>query len=190
MLLHRDLTDQPPRRVEKIVRSVTTFMKTLLLMRHAKSSWASAGLADHDRALNERGEKASVRMGQLLRERNLRPDVLLLSTARRAVQTAERVAKTAGMPVPLQTRAELYLAPPSTYISIAHRLPSDARCALLIGHNPGLEELVTSLARRHERMPTAALAEITLNIETWAELSLDGPEPGVEVQVFRPKELD
>ena len=163
-------------------------MKTLLLMRHAKSSWASAGVADHDRPLNERGEKASARMGQLLRERNFRPDVLLLSTALRAVQTAERVAEAAGLQLPLQTRRELYLAPPSTYISLAQQLPRDARCALLIGHNPGLEELVASLAGRHERMPTAALAEIPLNLATWAELSLDGPGEGV--RVFRPKELD
>lgn len=166
-------------------------MKTLLLMRHAKSSWASPGLADHDRPLNERGEKASIRMGRLLRERDLRPDALVLSTALRAVQTAERVVKAAGLDLALHTRRELYLAPPSSYVALAKLFPASAECGLLIGHNPGLEELVTSVAGHHERMPTAALAKVTLNVETWAELLLDGPNPEVrEVQVFRPKELD
>jgi phosphohistidine phosphatase len=163
-------------------------MKTLLLMRHAKSSWASAGVADHDRPLNERGEKASVRMGQLLRERNLRPDVLLLSTALRAMQTAERVAKAAGLDLPLRTRRDLYLAPPSAYIALAQTLPRDVECALVIGHNPGLEELVAGLAGRHERMPTAALAQASFDVATWADLTLDGAAE--TVHVFRPKELD
>jgi phosphohistidine phosphatase len=163
-------------------------MKTLLLMRHAKSSWASAGLADQDRPLNDRGEKASLRMGQLLRARHLRPEALLLSTALRAVQTAERVVKSAGLDLPLDTRRELYLAPPSTYVALAQALPRHVACALLIGHNPGLEELVSGLAGRLESMPTAALAEVTLNVANWADLRLDVAAQGVVV--FRPKELD
>lgn len=163
-------------------------MKTLLLMRHAKSSWAAPGLADHDRPLNERGETASLRMGRLLVERNLRPDALLHSTALRAVQTAHRVAKAAGLTVSLDARRELYLAPPHTYIELAQDLPSDVECALLIGHNPGLEELVSSLSGLEQHVPTAALAEVRLNVATWSDLALS-PRPEA-VQLFRPKELD
>jgi phosphohistidine phosphatase len=163
-------------------------MKTLLLMRHAKSSWADGDLADHDRPLNERGETASLRMGRLLVELGLRPDVLVHSTALRAVQTAERVVRAAGLSLALDSRRDLYLAPPRTYLAVARELPDDVECALLVGHNPGLEELVSSLAGEHQRMPTAALAEVRLNIATWSDLS-----QGVradEVRLFRPKELD
>jgi phosphohistidine phosphatase len=163
-------------------------MKTLLLMRHAKSSWAAPGLADHDRPLNERGERASLRMGRLLVERTLRPDALLHSTALRAVQTALRVVKAGGLAVSLDARRELYLAPPHTYIELARDLPDDVECALLIGHNPGLEELVSSLSGEQQHVPTAALAEVRLNVATWSELTLS---PRAEaVRLFRPKELD
>lgn len=163
-------------------------MKTLLLMRHAKSSWANVGVADHDRPLNDRGEKASVRMGRLLLERNLCPHAIVHSTARRARQTAERVAEASGFTLPLDARQELYLAPPRAYVAVALTLGDDVERALLIGHNPGLEELVTHLTGEEQHMPTAALAEVRLNLTTWAELSLSvRPEA---VRVFRPKELD
>jgi len=163
-------------------------MKTLLLMRHAKSSWAETGQSDHERPLNERGEKAAKRMGRLLIEQNLRPDAILHSTAVRARDTASRVAKAGALTATLDARRELYLAAPDVYVAVLHTLPSPSGCALVVGHNPGLEELVARLAGQHESMPTAALAELRLDISEWPELSL-----GTEVEavrMFRPKELD
>jgi phosphohistidine phosphatase len=163
-------------------------MKTVLLMRHAKSSWAESGLSDHERPLNDRGEMAAARMGRLLVQQNLSPDAILHSTAARARDTARRAAKAGALSASLEARRELYLAAPEAYIAVLQALPSRVGCVLVVGHNPGLEELVTTLSGRHERMPTAALAELSLDIGEWPELGL--ATPLAAFRVFRPKELD
>src|SRR5690606_33777596 len=163
-------------------------MRQLLLLRHAKSSWDDAGVRDHDRVLNERGEATAPRMGRLLAELGLVPDRVLSSTAARARRTAELVAAAAGLGADAITVSEdLYLAPPATIVDVIRRKGGDAARVLVVAHNPGLEELVASLAGRPEAFPTAALAALSIDIEDWKDLALLSP---ARVDgVWRPREL-
>jgi phosphohistidine phosphatase len=163
-------------------------MKTLLLLRHAKSSWSDPGLRDHDRPLNKRGERTAPRMGTLLADAGLRPDRVLCSTAVRARRTAELVAENCGYDGDIALVDDLYMAAPGTVIDVVQRKGGDADRLLVVAHNPGLEQLVAALAGRPERFPTAALAEFRLGIATWDELEL---EAQADLQnIWRPKELD
>lgn len=162
-------------------------MKTLLIMRHAKSSWKTAGQADRDRPLNKRGKNDAPRMGKLLAEQSIAPDVILCSTANRASQTCEGVLQGADwkcQPTPLD---QLYLASPETICSCLSELDQGVDCALVIAHNPGLTELVQELTGEVDHMPTGAIAQIELDIADWAKLS--GPLDGELVNFWIPKEL-
>lgn len=162
-------------------------MKTLLLMRHAKSSWSDSGLADHDRPLNSRGERDAPRMGRWLAEQGLLPDIVIASTALRAVQTAQAVREAAGHNGDFVEYAELYHADTAAWTAVLRQLPDAAESVLAIGHNPGLEELVEVLHREWERMPTAAVAWFELAIDAWSEF----PPSGTATlrALWRPKEL-
>jgi phosphohistidine phosphatase len=148
-------------------------MKTLLLLRHAKSSWNDASLADFHRPLNERGKRDAPRVGELLKQRELRPDVVISSSARRAKATAKKMIRASGLDVEPQLADELYMAEPAAYLSQLKSLPDDVSCVLLVGHNPGLEEFSLALTGQHEQFPTAALANIELPIDHWSEVALD-----------------
>ena len=117
-------------------------MKTLLILRHAKSSWKNTGLADHDRPLTKRGKRDAPRMGRLLRDENLTPDLIVSSTAKRALDTAEAVAEASGYEGEVESRPEFYMAGPEAYLRALRALSDDYECVMVIGHNPGLEELV------------------------------------------------
>ncbi len=162
-------------------------MKNLLVLRHAKSSWKHPELADHDRPLNKRGQRDAPRMGELLREQNLIPDLIISSTAKRARQTAEIVADTSGYQADIQFERAYYASEPEAIIDILQRVADDINCAMIIGHNPDLEELVEILTGDWERMPTAALALIELPIDKWDGLSTD--LSGKLVDIWRPREL-
>lgn len=163
-------------------------LKTLLVLRHAKSSWARAGLADHDRPLNPRGKADAPRMGQLLLDRGLVPELILCSTAKRARKTAEKVAESCEYRQPLQSVADLYLAgPPSCYEALRDVADGHQR-VLVVGHNPGMEDLILELVGQYHRMPTAALAHIELEIESWSNLS--SAVKGTLLHLWRPKELE
>lgn len=144
-------------------------VKTLLVLRHAKSSWSRPELTDHDRPLNKRGKRSAPLMGALLDEQGIVPDLIISSTARRAIDTARRVAEAAGYEGDIEARRELYHAEPQTYLeAIAHVADAFDR-VMVVGHNPGMEMLVSHLAGHYERFPTAALAQLTLSIEAWHE---------------------
>ncbi len=138
-------------------------MKTLLLLRHAKSSWDDAGLQDFDRPLNRRGMKTAPLMGRFMGERKLSPDLVLSSPAKRAAQTAQLVVETAGLGCELRYDERIYAASVPTLQEVL----ADVRAGevLLVGHNPGLEELLEHLTGESEEMPTAALARIVLSAE-------------------------
>ncbi len=161
--------------------------KTLLLLRHAKSSWEREAVSDHDRPLNPRGKKAAPRMGKLLRELGLVPDAIVTSTANRAHATALLAADAAAFRGPILPDPSLYLASPDRYIIVASRARDEVEKLLLVGHNPGIELLVEQLTTRPEAMPTAALAVIDLPLTSWAELTLD--TPCTLRHVYRPREL-
>lgn len=162
-------------------------MKTLLLMRHAKSSWKHETLSDHDRPLNKRGQKDAPRMGQLLAERNLVPDRILSSTALRARTTALVAAEQAAFSKTIELRPELYHADPETCIERLQELEDAAQRVLVVGHNPGLEELLEVLTGEEEHLPTAAIAQIELSIAHWRDLNKT--TPGRLIELWRPKEL-
>lgn len=163
-------------------------MKLLLILRHAKSSWKDRSLDDHDRPLNKRGRRDAPRMGRLLRQEDLLPDLILSSTAVRARTTAEIVADTSRYEGALELTPELYGAEPEVYISLLGRLDDDYHNVMVVGHNPGLEQLLHTLTGTEESLPTAALAKIELEIDAWS--ALDRSRRGSLVQLWRPKELD
>lgn len=163
-------------------------MKTLLLLRHAKSSWDDESLPDHDRPLNRRGEKASVRMGRLIRERKLSPDLILCSTAVRAKETLRIVGKKLKNEIPTEFLPELYHCSTDTFITTLAAIHKDADRVMLVGHNPGLEEFLSKVTGQNDLMPTAALAEIDLEISAWSDF--DETTQGKLVHLWRPKELD
>ena len=162
-------------------------MKTLLILRHAKSSWKHPETSDHDRSLNRRGKGDAPRMGRLVAEHHLCPDLILSSTAKRARVTADAVAKQAAYRGNVCLERRLYLANPAEIIDVIHEAAGDAARVMVVGHNPGLEELVARLGGSGEAIPTAALAEIQLDIAAWSDLSVRSS--GRVVNVWRPREL-
>jgi phosphohistidine phosphatase len=146
-------------------------MKTLLLLRHAKSSWKDSELDDHDRPLSKRGRTEAPAMGRLLREQELLPDLIVTSTARRCRQTTQRVIDASGYRGPTQFTPELYEADGERLLAFVRGLADAYSRVLLIGHNPGLEELLDPLLGCHTPLPTAALAHLELPIDAWRDLA-------------------
>jgi phosphohistidine phosphatase len=145
-------------------------MKILLILRHAKSSWDEADMNDHERPLNKRGKRDAPRVGRLLRQEDLVPDLVISSTARRAKKTAEAVIEESGYGGELILERELYAAPPEAYVDILSHLETDPGTVLVVGHNPGLEELVTELTGEDVVLKTAALAQVELPIDHWSQV--------------------
>lgn len=162
-------------------------MKKVLILRHAKSSWKSSGLSDHDRPLNKRGKRAAPRMGQLIYEEDIVPDIILSSTARRARDTAELVAEACGFEGEIICLEDFYHAWTSDYIDGLRSIADVFASAMVVGHNPGMEMLLEQLAGETERFPTAALAVINLPIDFWSQLN-DETE-GELVQFSTPRDF-
>jgi phosphohistidine phosphatase len=166
-----------------------TVAKLLVLVRHAKSSWADPDLADHDRPLNGRGRRAATVVGHHLRDTGRVPDLVLCSSAIRARQTLERF----GLPSATDVSIEdpLYGADASELLTRLQAVPAAVGSVLVLGHNPGVEDLVGLLVDdRHtvpERFPTAAVAELRLPIGTWEELM---PQIGRLHSFVIPRELE
>ncbi|MFV1969266.1 MAG: histidine phosphatase family protein, partial [Pirellulaceae bacterium] len=151
-------------------------------------SWQNESLADHDRPLNERGKRDAPRMGRLLRAHGLEPAALICSTARRARKTATKVIEASGYAVDVELRGELYHAPPDACIELLQEQADQHPCVMVVGHNPGMQDLVELLTGLRETFPTAALAQVKLPIDRWRDLSMN--TRGTLVQLWRPKELD
>ena len=146
-------------------------MKTLLIMRHAKSDYPADVHDDFDRPLNERGRKDLPRVGHLLAEYGPYPDAVLASSALRARQTAAGLAATLALPAKaLHFDDALYLAPPAALAQQATTFPDSAQTGLLIAHNPGLEGWIQQVSGAQIRLPTAGLAAIALSAFSWAEI--------------------
>jgi phosphohistidine phosphatase len=162
-------------------------MKTLLVMRHAKSSWREANIADHDRPLNKRGKRDAPRMGQLMREESLMPDLILTSSAKRALSTAKLAAEVVGYEGEILVSRDLYAAGPDEIIELLCELPEVCNTVLIVGHNPGFEELVDTLTDEAPGMPTAALACIELDIDEWEAVGKEAS--GSLVNLWLPRNL-
>lgn len=146
-------------------------MKTLLLMRHAKSSWKHPELPDRDRPLNKRGEKDAPKMGKLLKHEDLVPQQIITSTAERAAKTAEAIADKVDYKGEILYLDALYMAEPSTIIDALQEIPDKYKRVLVIGHNPGMEGLVQILSRKVVSLSTATIAYFKLPIDSWKEIT-------------------
>jgi phosphohistidine phosphatase len=145
-------------------------MKTLLILRHAKSSWKETGLPDHDRPLNKRGRREAPQVGELIKQENILPDIILCSTAHRAKDTLQAVVEKSGYAGEIQYIPDLYQANVADIFSILGELDDEISRAMLVGHNPELEELAQTITGVDLRLPTAALALVSLQIESWKEV--------------------
>ncbi|MFD7459444.1 MULTISPECIES: SixA phosphatase family protein [unclassified Streptomyces] len=153
-------------------------LRRLVVLRHAKSAWP-LDVPDHDRPLAPRGRRDAPAAGQALAAADCLPDLALCSTALRARQTWELAAAQWGTPPPVRFEPRLYAAGVPELIAVVREVPAEVRTLLLIGHNPGLEELVLALAgdglddtldRVRSKFPTSALAALAWHSTDWAAL--------------------
>lgn len=155
-------------------------MRQLLLLRHAKSSWDDPRISDHARPLNARGRAAAAAMARAMRDLGLAPDLVLVSSARRTLQTLEALEPWDDAPL-IEPMDQLYLASPRTLLTVLRGTAETVRSVLLIGHNPGLHELAMLLAgarvmaqgtgltqRLADGYPTATLTEFSVPGPWWA----------------------
>jgi phosphohistidine phosphatase len=163
-------------------------MKTLLLMRHAKSSWDDPDLEDHDRPLNERGVRDAPRMGALLSREGLVPDCIVTSTAIRAVTTAELVARECRFEKPVEVTADLYHAGENDWRQQIRQLSDEDSLVLCVGHNPGLEDFLAGWIGRYVRMPTAAIARLNFDEPGWSDVA--GRSSATLEDLWRPRDLE
>ena len=162
-------------------------MKILLLLRHAKSSWKDESLPDQERPLARRGLNDAPRVGRLLNEQNLLPDLILSSTARRARQTVELVTEAAGYSGEVSWLDDLYAAAPEEILELLSALPAYYTTVMVVGHNPGLDELLALLTDQVDSLTTAALAQIDLPVDGWDQVTDE--TQGKLVNIWRPREL-
>lgn len=149
-------------------------MKTLLVLRHAKSSWDDPGLKDFDRPLNGRGLRAAPLVGRFLRKEQIAPDLILCSPARRTRETIALVREAAHLDAPLRFDERIYEASAEQLCEVISQIEERVNQVLLVGHNPGLEELLFFFTGEERRMATAALAQVTLDIEKWGKARAGG----------------
>jgi phosphohistidine phosphatase len=161
-------------------------MKTLYLLRHAKSSWKEPGLEDFDRPLNDRGRAAAPLVGRFIRKRQLTVDLLLSSPAARARQTAALVREAAGLSAEVLYDERIYEADAERLLEVVSQAAESADALMLVGHNPGMEELLGTLTGERREMPTAALACVVLDVEKWGKTRAGA---GRLEWLVRPKEL-
>jgi len=129
---------------------------------------------DHDRPLQKRGKRDAKRLGAVLRERGMLPDLILTSSAKRARGTAKRVAKAAGYEGDFVETPELYFTGTEHQLELLARLDDAYQCVMIVGHNPNSEELVTALTGLRLTMPTAALACVDFETDSWSALTTTG----------------
>jgi phosphohistidine phosphatase len=166
--------------------------RRLMLLRHAKSAWPE-GVADHRRPLAERGRKAAPAIGAYMAEQGLVPDLALVSTARRAQETWEQVAEALPRGIDVRDAVGIYDVSAMAILGVIRGAEPSARNLLLVGHNPGMEELALMLAgegealpRLREKFPTAGLAVIDFDAGQWSEIE---PGSGRLVQFVTPRML-
>jgi phosphohistidine phosphatase len=151
-------------------------MKTLFLVRHAKSSRDDPALPDRDRPLNERGMRDASRVGGQLAKRDANPDLILSSPARRALTTAEIVARKLHYRLKdIVLDERLYAATPEVLLAIVHELDDKAKRVMLFGHNPELTELAHRLSEKITDMPTCAVAEFAFDTKSWSNVGVQEP---------------
>ncbi|MGU3317228.1 SixA phosphatase family protein [Sphingomonas sp. M6A6_1c] len=171
-------------------------MKTLTLLRHAKSGWDDPVTRDFDRPLNAKGKRAAETVGRNMRSLDLAFDHVVASPAVRVGETLDAVVAGYGRTLAPVWERRIYLASAATLLDVVHELPAAAEHVLLVGHNPGLEDLVLMLvpaapdglrALVEEKYPTATLAEMRFDIADWSAVAVGG---GDLRRFVRPRDLD
>jgi phosphohistidine phosphatase len=171
-------------------------MKTLILMRHAKSAWDDPHQKDIDRPLNSRGRKAAPQMGAWLAGAGYQPDVVLCSTARRTRETLELMQGSLPAGVRTEFVEGLYMAAPREMLTEIGKVPAKAATVMLLGHNPGIGSLAVllvgsgeskALGNMHGKFPTAAIAVLSFDVPQWSALA---PGSGKLIAFQRPRDLD
>lgn len=171
-------------------------MKTLTLLRHAKSGWDDPVSRDFDRPLNAKGKRAAQAVGRHMRELGLAFDHVVASPAIRVGETLDAIEAGYGRKIAPVWERRIYLASAATLLDVVHDLPGEAERVLLVGHNPGLEDLVLMLvpdgsgdlrALVEQKYPTATLAEMTLDIAAWDAATTGG---ATLTRYVRPRDLD
>jgi phosphohistidine phosphatase len=163
-------------------------MKTLLLMRHGKSSWKDATLSDHERPLKKRGRKDAKRIAQIIEEQDLFPHLILCSSATRAVETLDVIVDELGYENEIIYSDELYMGEPQDFIEVLRELDNDFEIVMIVAHNPGLEAYLQIIDGEIEAMPTAALGYLVLGIDDWQDISFD--TMGDLIGFWTPKTLE
>lgn len=166
-------------------------MKTLLLLRHAKSSRDDPSLSDHDRPLAKRGKRASRKIGRLLDREDFWPERILSSTATRAAATTRRALRASDQPDGYADNVEfhhdLYTFDAGKLADLVRELGGAEESLMVVGHNPALENLLGFLVGEYRRFPTAALARVRLNVGTWSEIDAG---TGRLAGLWLPRELE
>jgi phosphohistidine phosphatase len=168
-------------------------MKRLYLLRHAKSSWKDTSLPDHDRPLAGRGRRAAKAIARHMREQGIEPDLVLCSSARRARETLDRMEPAVGTPA-VRVEPDLYAASARALLERLRSVLDTVESVMLIGHNPGLQDLALDLARWSPtvgdlaaKYPTAALENLEFSASTWRELDHGTAEL---IVLVRPRDLE
>lgn len=145
-------------------------MRTLFLVRHAKSSWAEPGIRDFDRPLNGRGRNIAPRMAQMLVKEGIKPDLLVSSPAKRALTTAIFFAEAFGIKSEdINQEKDIYEAYPITIHQIISQLPNSSNTVMLFGHNPTFTEIANTYSEEFiENVPTCGVVKIVSTAENWA----------------------
>jgi len=159
--------------------------RTLLLMRHAKSSWKQSDLPDHERPLKRRGESDAYAVAEAMRRVRLAPDLIVTSTAVRARSTAKRVLHAFGGNIEMIQDGRLYDAMPSAYLHVMKDIPSESQTALIIGHNPAISDFCTLIADRQVKLRTADVVQIELPIPDWSHYRIERDEGHVVLVLSR-----
>ena len=151
-------------------------MKTLILVRHAKSSRDAPAMPDKDRPLNDRGKRDAPNMGERLAKRHVKPDLILSSPAMRALTTAEIIAKKLDYKLKdIVVDDRLYARGADDLLNVIHKLGDKLERVMLFGHNPELTDLAHRLSSEITQLPTCAVAEFTFEVKSWSNIGKDKP---------------
>ncbi|QOI97438.1 MAG: histidine phosphatase family protein [Flammeovirgaceae bacterium] len=153
-------------------------MKTLYIVRHAKSSWDDPLQNDFDRPLNDRGKRDAPRMGKRLKERSINPGLLLSSPAKRALATAKRIGREIGYDEEkIKTDKRLYHADSETILDITQNLNNKYDAVMLFGHNPGLTDFVNEVMHANlDNLPTCGVVAARFLTDTWKDIETGNSE--------------
>ncbi len=152
-------------------------MKRLIILRHAKSSWDNADVSDYDRKLNKRGEKSAELMGEFLAAKQGNVDLILSSSAVRAFSTARIVSQKLNYNIDeIETTKKLYLAWVNDILKTIYSISDNADSCILVGHNPGLTDLVNHFGVRLDNLPTASVVCFEFEAQSWEDISRENAD--------------